>query len=148
LHTVVGDETTTQPTFDQASACPDSDAASIGPRLQSAVARVLPALEMTLTRLAGGPMPPRQMEQMARALGSLTRTLRELNGLLARYDTQEEKPLDIDELRRELARRVEGLVARRNEEMPRRYEAAWHEFAAEVEAGTAPGDGRTVPADP
>jgi hypothetical protein len=39
-----------------------SDPASIAPRLQSAVARVLPAIEATLAKLAAGPQRPREME--------------------------------------------------------------------------------------
>ena len=60
-----------------------SDPASIVPHLQSAVARVLPAIEATIDKLAAGPQAPRPLEQTARALGALTRTLRELNALLA-----------------------------------------------------------------
>jgi hypothetical protein len=57
----------------------DADPAAIVPRLQSAVARVLPAIEATLARLAAGPQAPREMEQAARALNTMMRTLRELN---------------------------------------------------------------------
>jgi hypothetical protein len=69
-------------------------------RLQSAVARVLPAIEATLARLGAAPMPPREMEQAARALSSLTRTLRELNGLLEQHKApadRDDGPEDIDE---------------------------------------------------
>jgi hypothetical protein len=38
-----------------------ADAAAIVPRLQSAVARVLPAIEATIARLAAGPQHPRDM---------------------------------------------------------------------------------------
>ena len=59
------------------------EATSIVPRLQSAVARMLPAIEATIARLAEGPHRPRDMEQAGRALSSLIRALRELNALLA-----------------------------------------------------------------
>ncbi len=123
-----------------AAAPPDNDAASIGARLQSAVAHVLPALEATLARLAGGPMQLRHMEQVARALGSLTRTLRELNGLLAQYSAHEDTvdSVDTEELRRSIARRVEALAAQEREARPRRYVAAWNEFAAAQGANSPP----------
>src|SRR5438067_8663791 len=56
---------------------------TITPRLQSAVARVLPAIEATVATLAAGATHPRELERAARALAALTRTLRELNGLLS-----------------------------------------------------------------
>jgi len=114
------------------TAPPDSDAAPIGARLQSAAASVLPALETTLARLAGAPMHPRQMEQVARALGSLTRTLRELDGLLVRYGPRK-SPANTEELRESLARKLEALVAEEREDTPRRYLAGWNDFAAEAE---------------
>jgi hypothetical protein len=57
------------------------------------------------------------MEQAARALGSLTRTLRELNGLLGQRQTTGERvcdcvdiPEDIDAFRIMLAQRIENFV--------------------------------------
>ena len=61
------------------------DPAEIVPRLQGAVARVLPAIEAIVARLAAEPMPPREMERAVRTLTSLTRTLRELNELLSQH---------------------------------------------------------------
>ena len=58
------------------------DDSMLVPRLQGAVARVLPAIETIVARLAAGATHPREMEQAGRALGALTRALRELNGLL------------------------------------------------------------------
>ncbi len=96
----------------------ESAAAALAPRLQSAVARVLPAIEATLAKLAAGPQRPRELEQTARALGALMRTLRELNALLAQqpppaapYD-DDDMPEDIDAFRAELARRIEAFSAR------------------------------------
>jgi hypothetical protein len=88
------------------------------PSLQQAVARVLPAIEATLARLAAQPAHAREMEQAARTLGALTRTLRELNTLLrenpapvvVEYD---DMPEDLDEFRRQLAYRIEAFVASR-----------------------------------
>ena len=101
-----------------APAAPDETA--IAPRLQSAVARVLPAIETTLAKLGAGPMPPREMEQAARALSSLTRILRELNGLLGQHQASrgdanrgDPVPEDIDEFRRQLARRMDAFVEAR-----------------------------------
>jgi hypothetical protein len=60
-------------------------------------------------------MHPREMERAARALSSLTRTLRELNGLLsehqARVVNDDDMPEDIDAFRIDLARRIEAFVA-------------------------------------
>lgn len=103
----------------------------IGQRLQGAVARVLPAIETTLTRLANGPGRLREMELAARTLGALIRTLRELNGLLAQYRPSEPGE-DTEELRRSLARQLEAVIAQEHEDIPRRYLAGWEEFAAEA----------------
>jgi phospholipase/lecithinase/hemolysin len=90
----------------------EGDPASIVQRLQSAVARVLPAIEATIARLAAGPQHPREMEQAGRALSSLTRTLRELNALLSQHIAQaEQKAVDIDAFREELARRINEFCA-------------------------------------
>jgi hypothetical protein len=92
-----------------------ADPAEIVPRLQGAVARVLPAIEATVARLAAGPMPPREMERAARTLTSLTRTLRELNTLLAeqqpvgRCAECADIPEDIDAFRIDLARRITAM---------------------------------------
>ena len=135
----------------------------IGERLQGAVARVLPAIETTLARLSAGPIRPREMEMAARALGSLTRTLRELNGLLGQHKAEEPRrdveelreglrrkpeeiiaerdddlPEDMDEFRNELARRIEIFVASREAQIPERYEAAWNEFAAAGQDNPSP----------
>jgi hypothetical protein len=102
-----------------------TDPASIVPRLQSAVARVLPAIEATLARLAGGPQRPREMEQAARALNTMMRTLRELNALLreqqaraAREGEDDDLPegMDIDMLREALAQRIEAFMEARGDE--------------------------------
>jgi hypothetical protein len=97
------------------------DDSAIVPRLQSAVARLLPAIETIVARLGAGAMQPREIEQAGRALGTLTRTLRELNGLLnerqaaAANDPTEDEygPKDIVAFRLELARRMDAIVAAR-----------------------------------
>jgi hypothetical protein len=86
----------------------------IVPRLQGAVARVLPAIEATVARLAAEPMPPREMERAARTLTVLTRTLRELNTLLAEQPVGRcaecaDIPEDIDAFRIDLARRITAM---------------------------------------
>ncbi|MEA2871315.1 MAG: hypothetical protein QOH67_1291 [Hyphomicrobiales bacterium] len=96
---------------------PPPGQSEIVPRLQSAVARVLPAIEATVARLAG-PMPPREMERAARTLTSLTRTLRELNGLLSQYPAppdpdNERGPDDPDEFALDLLRRLNEFAASR-----------------------------------
>jgi hypothetical protein len=100
---------------DDAETAGGGDPVSIVPRLQSAVARVLPAIERTLAQLATQASHPREMEQAGRALASLTRTLRELNALLAQHavsaEDDDDMPQDIDAFRFELARRITALVA-------------------------------------
>jgi hypothetical protein len=118
----------TPPAFANASAGdpppPGEGEEMIVPRLQSAVARVLPAIEATIARLAAGPHHPRDMEQAGRTLSSLTRTLRELNALLAQHNARpndarcecrEMSPEDIDAFREDLARRINAFVASREE---------------------------------
>jgi hypothetical protein len=99
---------------------------AIVPRLQGAVARVLPAIEANLARIGLGTMHPREMEQAGRALSSLTRTLRELNTLLTEHQARapvgrrctcgDPVPDDIDEFRHRLALKIDALVAAHKEE--------------------------------
>jgi hypothetical protein len=102
-----------------APAAAPAEAAPPGPvdivrRLQGAVARVLPAIEATLEKLAAGPMPPREMERAGRALSSLTRTLRELKQLLGQYPVPggDRGPEDDNEFVLELVRRMNHFAAR------------------------------------
>jgi hypothetical protein len=103
---------------EDAGACGEGGDSTITPRLQSAVARVLPAIEATVATLAAGATHPRELERAARALAALTRTLRELNGLLsqrqaAAVDAHDDMPEDIDAFRLDLARRINAFVAAR-----------------------------------
>ena len=100
----------------------DSNPSAIVPQLQSAVARVLPAIEATIARLANGAHHPRDMEQAGRALSSLTRTLRELNTLLAQHNARavdmrceycDMPPEDADAFREDLARRIDAFLTSR-----------------------------------
>ena len=89
-------------------------------RLQSAVARVLPAIEATIATLAAGPQHPRELERSARLLAALTRTLRELNSLLSQRQAaaaagDHHKPRDVEELRRELARKIMAAIESEND---------------------------------
>jgi hypothetical protein len=81
-------------------------------RLQGAVARVMRAIETTSARLTAG-AHLRETEMAARALGSLTRTLRELNELLGRHNPPEPGK-NPDELRASLARKLEAIIAERD----------------------------------
>lgn len=95
-------------------------ATTIVPRLQGAIARVLQAIEATIARLAAGPYHPREMEQAGRALSSLTRTLRELNALLAQQPApgapdDDPVPENIDEFRNQLAQRIRAIIAARKQ---------------------------------
>jgi hypothetical protein len=119
-----------------------ADDRPIGERLQGATAQVLPAIEATLAKLTAGPVRPREMELAARALGSLTRTLRELNGLLSQHqasaaaqrnhvDDDDDMPEDLDEFRFELARRIDAFVASRSGDEAAQ-EAKWNDAAADA----------------
>jgi hypothetical protein len=97
-----------------------------GECLQGAAARVMRAIETTSARLTAAHL--RETEMAARALASLTRTMRELNVLLAQQKAQAPRQ-NVDELRASLARKLEAIVAERHAETPRRYLAGWEEFA-------------------
>jgi hypothetical protein len=110
---------------DGAGAPREPDGSTIVPRLQSAVARVLPAIESIVAKVGAEPTQPREMERAARALAALTRTLRELNGLLSQHQAvaaevaaddaadDDDMPEDIDAFRLDLARRIDAFVASR-----------------------------------
>ena len=95
---------------------PEATPALIAQRLQGAVARVLPAIEATLGRLAAAGTHPREMDGAARALAALTRTLRELSALLSQHPaTADDDPKTLDEYRRELARKMDAVIAARGQ---------------------------------
>jgi hypothetical protein len=99
----------------------ETDPSAIVPRLRSASARVLPAIEATLARLAAGTQHPREMERASRALSALTRTLRELNALLSAHAADaardNELPEDMDAFRDKIAQRIQSFIdARRQAE--------------------------------
>ena len=92
----------------------DVSPAVIAQRLQGAVARVLPAIETTLGRIATDANHPHELENAARALGALTRTLRELNALLGQHAVPEDREYEsLDDFRAELARKIDAIVAQR-----------------------------------
>ena len=109
---------------EDAGAPGEPDDSAIVPRLQSAVARVLPAIEASVARLGAEPTHPREMERAARVLAALTRTLRELNKLLSERQADaagspaadDDMPEDLDAFRFELARRIDAFVASRTGE--------------------------------
>ncbi|MDX2238940.1 MAG: hypothetical protein NW203_15360 [Hyphomonadaceae bacterium] len=88
-------------------------------RLQAMVERELEAVDRVLAVLA--PENPEEGERAARTLASLARALRELAALRAAdheaeaetADDDDPIPRDIDEFRRELARRIEAFVGER-----------------------------------
>ena len=118
----------------------DAEAPSLGGQLRGAIARIMPAIERTLATLSCGPLPPRQMELAARSLGTLTRTLRELNGLLAQQAADAWEPTDMEAFRQSLAEEMDAMIRQREDEAPRIYHAAWEELAqAGTEAAAARG---------
>jgi hypothetical protein len=54
------------------------------------------------------------MERAARALAALTRTLRELNALLGQHAVDDDGPTNLDEFRRDLARKIDQVISARS----------------------------------
>jgi hypothetical protein len=100
---------------------PDTQPA--GGRLQGAAARVMRAIETTSARLTAKPVHLRETEMAARALGSLTRTLHELNGLLVQHKALEPKQ-SVEELRASLSRKLEAIIAERDNPPPENADEA------------------------
>ena len=119
-----GDERVTVAAAAPEPASAASVPAAVAARLQGTVGRVLPAIEAAIAKLGAGAQRPREMEQTARALGTLIRTLRELNGLLAQHSPPS-PPEDSDALRLRLAQKLTNMLAQEREDVPRRYLAAW-----------------------
>lgn len=97
------------------------DNVAIVPRLQGAAARVVTAIDAIIARLASGTLNANDIEKSGRTLGTLTRTLRELNALLLQHNAPLEAeddpvPKNIDEFRFELARRIRGFIEARKHE--------------------------------
>jgi hypothetical protein len=90
------------------------DPAVMGRRLQAALARVLPAIEAALARLATS-THPRELDHAARTLAGLTKTLREFKALLSEYPVpdpdNDRGPDDPDEFALEVARRLNAFAA-------------------------------------
>ena len=89
-------------------------------RLHRAVLEELGAVEAMRARLKREPQDPTDAERTARTLSSLTETLQKLQRLQCTLPKTELKddddmPVDIDEFRRELARRIRVFVESRTE---------------------------------
>lgn len=89
-------------------------------RLHRAVLEELGAVEAMRARLKREPQNPADAERTARTLSSLTETLQKLQRLQCTLpDTElkndDDMPADIDEFRRELARRIRAFVESRTE---------------------------------
>jgi DNA-binding Lrp family transcriptional regulator len=88
---------------------------ALAARIQDAVEREIAAVERVLEKVA--PADDSEVERSARTLASISRTLRELAALnqpdevTPPDDTDDDPvPCDIDEFRRELARRIRGFI--------------------------------------
>jgi hypothetical protein len=81
------------------------------------------AIETTSARLTAKPVHLRETEMAARALGSLTRTLHELNGLLVQHKALEPKQ-SVEELRASLSRKLEAIIAERDNPPPENADEA------------------------
>jgi hypothetical protein len=91
---------------------------ALAARIQEAVEREINAVEQVLAALS--PADPAEAERSSRTLASLARTLREVAALnqpdqQAAPDEADDDPVpsDIDEFRRELARRIRGFIEAR-----------------------------------
>lgn len=92
--------------------------ADVAAAITRAVERELAAIDAVLAKLGAGPQDAGDAERTARTLASLARALKELKALDGGRDERSEgeserddMPRDIDEFRRELARRMDALVA-------------------------------------
>jgi hypothetical protein len=88
-------------------------------RLYRAVLEELAAVETLRAQLKREPQSPQDAERTARTLSSLTETLQKLQRLQCATppsgsNNDDDMPADIDEFRRELARRIEAFVASRS----------------------------------
>jgi hypothetical protein len=98
----------------------DPAAASAIARIERLVAKELAAEEAVRTQLGPLPRPPADAERAARTLATLTQTLHALQRLRCGLppdsgSDDDDMPRDIDEFRRELARRIDAFVASRAE---------------------------------
>jgi hypothetical protein len=89
-------------------------------RLHRAVLEELGAVEAMRARLKREPQNPVDAERTARTLSSLTETLQKLQRLQCtlpetEFKDDDDMPVDIDEFRRELARRIRVFVESRTE---------------------------------
>ena len=88
-------------------------------RIERLVQRELAAEEAVRAQLGPLPRPPADAERAARTLATLTQTLHALQRLRCGLppdsgsDDNDDMPRDIDEFRRELARRIDASVASR-----------------------------------
>jgi hypothetical protein len=99
-----------------ASAAAAGSSADLALRVQRAVERELAAIDAIIAKLDGKRADAGESEKAARTLASLARTLRELSALQSQQpDDQDDDsgPVDIDEFRRDIARRMDAFVADR-----------------------------------
>ncbi|MBX6426721.1 MAG: hypothetical protein IRZ09_12460 [Variibacter sp.] len=106
------------------SALESADTAGLIARLHAAVEQELAAVERLRAQLGPAPENPGDAERTARTLATLARTLGEverLRGAVAppAHPDDDDMPTDIDEFRRELARRIDAFVASRADEAVR-----------------------------
>jgi aminoglycoside phosphotransferase (APT) family kinase protein len=92
-------------------------------RVQRMVEQELATVDRVLARLGPAPGHPGAAERSARTLASLVKTLNELRRLKAAEtpaagEPDAEDPRDYDQLRRELAHRMERLVAEQSHPLP------------------------------
>lgn len=92
------------------------DGGALVERVSRSIERELSRIDTILERVGEDAGQHAEAERRARTLASLARTLREVTNL--RNEQEKQKPVDdddiprdIEQLRRELARRLEGLVA-------------------------------------
>jgi hypothetical protein len=94
-------------------------AAAAMERIERLVEKELAAEEAMRARLGPLPRPPGEAERAARTLATLTQTLHTLQRLRcgvsasSGLDDDDDMPRDIDEFRRDLARRIDAFVASR-----------------------------------
>jgi hypothetical protein len=100
-------------------------ASSLISRLRAAVDNELTAVETMRAQLKSVPQSAEDAERTARTLMNLTNTLERLHrlqagtpqptGPQAQKDSYDDRPADLDDFRRDLARRIDAFVASRTE---------------------------------
>jgi AcrR family transcriptional regulator len=115
-----------EPAEEGARASPASPEFGLLLRARQVVEQGLSAVEQIVAQLKATPEHSEDAERAARALAGFMRTLQEIRRLetpapaTPRQDDNDRKPAgNLDDFRRELARKIDGIIGRRNKRIDR-----------------------------